>query len=250
MPIDAHIHLSQFSKTDVEKIISEAPLSQHWVMAGYDFEDWQQQIIIQSQFPQRLQSCFGLHPWRVVELSKEDIQKSLIWLEQNMGQSSALGELGLDLFIKQGQEKFSLQEEVFLQQLSINQKFNKPLVLHCVQAHELLLNHLRKEKFTGICHGFSGSFQTAVQYVDLGYVISVGRGVLRNGYHGLKETVMRLPLGQLVIESDFSPSDQGEKSTELFFKVAAAVAEIKKIDLDEVLIVTEATARKVFKINV
>ncbi|MBY0315054.1 MAG: TatD family hydrolase [Bdellovibrionales bacterium] len=246
MRVDAHVHVSMFPKAEAESfLVSTGKKS---IMAGYDQPDWIRQMEIKKSHPQSVVSCFGLHPWRVLEMTKDEIEEQMRWLEQNLIHAQACGETGLDFFRDPQKEKAHLQEEIFLRHLELNRQWNKPLVLHCVKAHGPLLDLLTRENFTGIAHGFSGSFEVAERYVQLGYKISVGRGVYHSGYHGLKEAVKKLPLEAILIESD-STFEDNEYPDKILQKVAETVAEIRSIPVEKVFEVTSRTAHEVFDIG-
>lgn len=246
MQVDAHIHLSMFTPHSVEEMLASS--SQKWVMAGYDKGDWLAQEKIKKAFPDRVVTCMGLHPWKVLELSHSAIEEQMLWLEAHFAiGAEACGETGIDFFKDSDRQKKDLQLEVFLRHLEINRKVQKPLVIHCVQAHDLVLQHLSQETFKGIVHGFSGSPDIARRYIDRGFKISVGRGIYHKGFKTLKEVVQQLPLEELVIESDAVPEDQ-ESPQLILSRVAESIAQIKSVAVEDVLSATARSTREVFKI--
>lgn len=246
MQVDSHIHLSMFPMTTVREMILST--NQKWVMAGFDLKDWHQQTRIKAEFPKQVITCMGLHPWKVLQFSREIIEEQMLWLETHLhSEAQACGETGIDFYKDPRQEKKDLQLEIFLRHLTLSQKLQKPLVIHCVQAHELILQHLPDARVPGIVHGFSGSAELARRYINCGFKISVGRGVFNKGYLGLKETVKQLSITDLVVESDAVPDDH-ESSRIILLKVVEAIAQIKSLPLEAVLNFTAQTADEVFKI--
>ncbi len=69
-----------------------------------------------------------------------------------------------------------LQQEFFDMQLTIAQENNLPVIVHHCQSHSLILPLLKQHKLakTGVIHAFSGSYQQAKAYVDLGFKLGVG----------------------------------------------------------------------------
>jgi TatD DNase family protein len=66
----------------------------------------------------------------------------------------ALGECGLD---KITASDFELQKVVFKKQIQLSEKHQKPLIIHCVKAHQELIE-IKKElkpKQVWIFHGFN-----------------------------------------------------------------------------------------------
>jgi TatD DNase family protein len=65
----------------------------------------------------------------------------------------------------------ALQTEVFEQQITLAEKYQKPLVLHLVAAYqELIAIHKRRHiSVPLILHGFSKNEPTAKQLLDCGF---------------------------------------------------------------------------------
>ena len=71
-------------------------------------------------------------------------------------------------------------KSVFLfSSLSWRKLYQLPLILHSRKTHNRLLQLLKQNRFSygGVLHAFSGSFQQAKQFTDLGFYIGVGGGI-------------------------------------------------------------------------
>ncbi len=235
---DGHIHLSSFKKPDRDQLIERSAAQNILgrIMAGYDAPDWDEQLKI--KLPNTYRS-FGLHPWQVLALGSEQIQKQMQHLATILPEADFMGETGLDGFRAKTKEQKDLLEEIFRQHLHLNQTFKKPLVLHIVKDHERAQSLLKSYSYKGLVHGFSGSWEVAQNYINSGLMISVGRGVYQRGYKSLKETVVKIPLASLVIESDAS---EPEDAVDIYLKVVRAVCEIKNISQEQL---QEATFRNI-----
>ena len=220
---DGHIHLSTFKKPDRDQLIERSAAQNILgrIMAGYDAPDWDEQLKI--KLPNTYRS-FGLHPWHVLALGSDEIQKQMQYLTTVLPEADFIGETGIDGFRAKTKEQKDLLEDIFRQHLHLNQTFKKPLVLHIVKDHERAQSLLKSYSFKGLVHGFSGSWDVARSYIDSGFMISVGRGVFHRGYKSLKETVVKIPLDSLLIESDAFKS---EDAVDIYLKVVRAVCEIK-----------------------
>ena len=62
----------------------------------------------------------------------------------------ALGECGLD---KKVQTPLDLQQEVFERQLTLAEKYKKPVIIHCVAAFQELIAIKKKLKLS-VCKGY------------------------------------------------------------------------------------------------
>jgi len=121
----------------------------------------------------------------------------------------AIGEIGLDYYYKPKskakQEQFKQkQREFFIQQLEMAEELNLPVILHCRVAHNDALDILKKFqassfKLRGVVHCFTGSWEEAQRYIDLGFYIGVN-GIIDK--LDLKEVIEKTPLDRIVVETD------------------------------------------------
>jgi TatD DNase family protein len=247
--IDAHAHLSFFSSEQLDSIFKNAKIKniQEWILAGYDSLDWQKQKEIQK-LNKNVKISFGLHPWRVLEMSAPDIEHELSLLEKLLPEAQGCGETGIDGFRATEKKDLHKQEDVFLKHLELNSQHNLPLVLHIVKSHEMCLSILKKHSFRGIVHGFSGSWETAKNYIDLGYKISLGRGIYQKGFKHLKETALKIGLEDFVLESDAFVTDEGvaEDPVAILYQVLETLAEIKGLPLEKLSAASYENSKSIF----
>lgn len=132
----------------------------------------------------------------------------------------AVGECGLDKLIEVDFEK---QKEVFIQQIELSEKYDLPLILHCVKAwNEVLeLKKSLKPKQKWIFHGFR---KTALldDVLKNGLMFGIGTAVLYD--EKLQNCLKDIPLNRLLFETDMD-----DKHTVL--EVYEKVAEIKTLSL-------------------
>lgn len=110
-----------------------------------------------------------------------------------------IGEIGLDYhYSTENKEK---QKELFEKQLNLAEKYNLPVVIHTREATNDTITILKKYKVKGIIHCFSGSYETACQYIKMGYLLGIGGVITFKNCH-LKDTVKQLNLENIVLETD------------------------------------------------
>jgi TatD DNase family protein len=119
---------------------------------------------------------YGMHPWFI----QEETYAHKISQLANVAKEPrciAIGECGLD---KLSKVKFSLQQEVFIQQVKIANAVKKPLIIHCVKAFNELINclNLNDNKVPVIIHGFNNNENIARVMVNEGYFFSFGKALL------------------------------------------------------------------------
>ena len=95
----------------------------------------------------------GIHPW-YIEADRIKEQYELLESYLGLAQVRFLGEIGLD---KIKGPDFKIQQEVFIKQIRLAERFKKPVIIHCVRAfNELLgIQKLIKPKVPMIIHGFN-----------------------------------------------------------------------------------------------
>ena len=123
-----------------------------------------------------LQPCLGIHPWFLDDLTTDSFDTLAQLVQQQINNIVAIGEAGIDGVIDKEQQNLSLQIEVFEQQLSLAKNYNLPIIVHHRRSHQHIVPMLRKKNLLkgGIIHAFSGSYQQAVQYIDLGFKLGIG----------------------------------------------------------------------------
>jgi TatD DNase family protein len=170
-------------------------------------------------------SSIGLHPWHIHENETYgDLYHQLYPLAVKPG-ILAIGEAGFDRHIRTGT---GLQEEVFSRQVKLSEDLQKPMIIHCVKAFDLLLQvrtRLRAQ-MPWIIHGFQGNTALAQQLIEHGCHISLSERLLRSADKA-KTLIASLPLNHLFIESD--------EDTLPVRDLYQRVAEIKNISTKELV---------------
>ena len=148
----------------------------------------------------------GLHPLFIATHKSQDLD----YLEQHLAQQNkqciAVAEIGLDRYPADiiTEQMWQKQCEFFDAQLSLANRYHLPVNLHSRRAHDQLYTFLKRHQLpkTGIVHGFSGSYEQAKRFVDLGYKIGVGGTITYPRANKTRQAIARLPLSALVLETD------------------------------------------------
>ena len=138
----------------------------------------------------------GIHPWNITDHWRQ--QFKAIAEAAPLHNVVAIGECGLDRL--KSPACIELQKEIFRAHALLAEEREKPLIIHCVKAHDELIA-MHKEilpKQAWIIHGFRGKPAQAGQLVKAGLYISLGE-------HFNPETAKAIPIDRLFIESDESP---------------------------------------------
>ncbi len=164
----------------------------------------------------------------------------------------AIGEIGLD-YHYEGYNR-NKQIELFEEQLLLARELDLPVIVHSRDACEDTLNILKKYKPAGVVHCFSGSVETAKEVIKLGmYIGFTGVLTFKNARKALKalETV---PLDKLLLETDcpyMAPVPfRGKRcDSSMIIHTAEKAAEIKNIDVQELIDITCENAKRFYNIK-
>jgi TatD DNase family protein len=189
------------------------------VVNGSCEEDWPQVLALAQRVPQVIPS-FGCHPWYVKERSanwKENLTRHLDAVP------SAVGEIGLDKWIKDGDP--AQQEEVFVWQLRLASERNLPVSIHCLQAWGRLLELLSagpRPRCGFVLHSFGGSRELIAALAELGAYFSLPGYFARERKERQRETFRHVPRDRLLIETD--APDQLLPATRVEYPLTDAVS--------------------------
>ena len=136
----------------------------------------------------------GIHPWHADSFSEDMLTKLEEWSEDK--RFIAIGECGLD---KNSNVGFEKQLSVFEAQITISEKSNKPLIIHCVGYFNELLALKKNWNPTQlwIIHGFRGKPELAAQVLKADCALSYGE-------HFNAESVRLTPIEKIFVETDES----------------------------------------------
>jgi TatD DNase family protein len=116
----------------------------------------------------------------------------------------AIGEAGIDGVIAQAENNLAQQIQIFEQQLNLAKSYQLPIIVHHRKSHQHIVAMLRQKNLTkgGIIHAFSGNYQQACQYIDLGFKLGIGGTITYPRAEKTIKAIKRLPLASLVLETD------------------------------------------------
>lgn len=134
----------------------------------------------------------GLHPWDVTE----DFDTQLNMVESLLAnpQVAAVGECGFDTLKSPSHD---LQEQAFIRQIELSERYAKPMILHVVRDFDSVIRLRRTLKPTQpwLIHGFRGGPEQMSQLYAQGILVSFG---LKHNPESLKA----VPSERLFLETD------------------------------------------------
>lgn len=175
------------------------------IEVGVGLQSCQDVLQLAKEYPGRVFPSIGYHPTRAL-YEKWSERKKLVELAQSEG-VIAIGEIGLDYHYKREEQHRLKQHLWFLYQLDLARKLKRPVILHVRDAHEdalRVLRHHPARKLGGVIHCFYADWNTAKQYLELGYHIGIGGSVLqlKERASSLWETIPNIPLDRILVETD------------------------------------------------
>jgi TatD DNase family protein len=221
------------------------------VSVGYDLSASREATKIANDH-ERIYAVVGIHPHNAKTTSSSTVN-SLRELAQDP-KVVAIGEIGLDYH--RDLSPRPRQKETFEQQIRLANELELPIVVHDREAHQDVLGVLcgLGKDVRGILHCFSGDLEMAEKVIGMGYLISIAGPVTYPNARKLHQLVQHLPDESIILETDcpFLPpqSRRGERNEPLFIlETAHKVAELKGMQLDELVELTSRNARRMFRIH-
>ncbi len=194
--------------------------------------------------------AFGLHPDEVGDLSEEVLKR--IRTLSRKEKAVAVGEIGLDYYWNK--ENHKTQIYWFERQMLLAKEEDLPIIIHSREAAADTLDTMKRvhaEAIGGVCHCFSYTKEMAREYLNMGFYLGIGGVVTFQNAKKLKEVVAYTPLDRILLETDspyLSPvPNRGKRNSSINLPyIARMISEIKQIDYEEVIAVTENSAEQLF----
>lgn len=148
--------------------------------------------------------ALGIHPWYLKKLTDSDLTALDKQVSIHREKLVAIGETGIDGKIAQEFDNMAQQCHFFEFQIELANKHQLPLIIHHRKSHPILVSTLKRINVdkTGVIHGFSGSYQQAKQYLDLGFKLGIGGTISYERANKTINTIKRLPLDCMLLETD------------------------------------------------
>jgi len=255
MLFDSHAHLDdeRFDKDrdEVVKRAREEGIS-YIMNPGSDFSSSVKAVEL-AEIYDEIYAAVGVHPHDAKDL--DELTLNLIRELAKKDKVKAIGEIGLDYHYDFSPR--DIQKKWFREQIRLAKELNLPIIVHCREANNDVMNILKEEKAfeNGVLmHCYSGSLEMAKEYVRRGAYISIAGPVTFTNARKTHEVVAGIPLDYLMIETDspyLTPHPfRGKRNESSYVKlVAEKIAEIKNISLEEVAEKTMENGKKYFRIG-
>lgn len=250
--IHTHVNFKAFDE-DREEVIERSLKNNTWMInIGTQLNTSKEAVKLAEKYKEGVYASIGLHPVHTIKTEIEEEESSFVSREEIFEEKDykdliksdkvlAIGECGLDYFRidKSTKEK---QIESFEKQIEFAIKYNKPLMIHCRDAYDDLLdilNSKKKEygdKLVGNIHFFAGDVNVAKRFLNIDFTLSfTGVITFTNDYD---EVIKYVSIDKIMSETDapyVTPTPfRGKRNEPLYVEyVVRRIALIKNLDFSE-----------------
>ncbi len=279
MLVDTHCHLN-FSayKDDIDEVVQRTlDDGMKVINVGSQYSTSQRAIKLAEQYPGQFYAAIGLHPVHLFEMYVDEEEmpfktraeefKADDYAELAQGKPVvAIGEMGIDYFHKPegvSDEDFETKQKwTFLRGIRLAQKLDVPIIIHTrgakahpAKAYDDMLEIIKESGYQkAVVHCFTEDWTIAKKILDAGLMISFTGIVTFPKTKKLEEVVKKTPLDRMMVETDapyLAPQMvRGQRNEPRFVRyVADRIAEVKKLQYEEVESATTENATKFFKLK-
>ncbi len=264
--IDTHGHLNfhAFEENHAEIVARAKAAGVEAIVAPSTYiESSEQAIRLAGEYPDWLFPAVGHHPTHVIDRPFNiDVYRRLAQDPKVV----AIGEIGLDAHRDEARATLTEQQVILQQLLDLAVEVEKPVILHCRNAYEELLQLLRamSTRPMGVLHcfapvanagyeGSSSAMEIAKQFLDLGCAIGFTGIVTYPGNDALRDVAALIPGDRILVETDspfLAPQRYRGQPNEPAYvhEVVAQVASVRGELFETIDRLTTDNARRIFQL--
>ena len=248
MFIDTHCHILLDNYDEISSMIEKIKESgvERIIVNGCDLQSNIKVLDLIKRYD-IVYGAIGFHPTELQNFCESHLN----WLEENINNEKivAIGEIGLDYHYDD--TDVDKQKEVFRRQLDIASKYNKPIIVHTRDAIQDTYDILKNYSLKGSIHCFSGSYEMAINFIKLGFLLGFGGVCTYKNAKNVKNVIKNIDLEYILLETDSpyltpEPYRMKQNTSAYLPLIARKIANIKGVSVDAVARVTTNNARICF----
>ncbi len=256
MIIDTHCHLDDNRyDEDIEEVIARAISNGvgKFIIPGADPTTLSKAVSISENFDE-VYFAVGVHPYDAINYDRGLLEQYIVHPK-----CVAVGECGLDYYRLPAEDEEimaekELQKKVFLDQIDLAKKYEKPLIVHIRDAShdclEILQAHTGEKG--GVLHCYNADHEL-LKLANHNFYFGIGGVLTFQNARKLVEVYPKIPLDKLLIETDapyLTPHPhRGERNEPGYCMfVAEKMAILSNMSADDVATITTENAHKLFGI--
>ncbi len=202
--IDSHCHLDFSPFCDNESYYLQKAQEKgviKFIVPSVNKSNWVRVVSLSKQHSS-IYYALGIHPLFISNDYQNETELLKQFVQKHRNKCVAIGECGLDFWAPEMDREAQIY--VFREQCILAKQYELPLIIHSRKSHDVILKILREMKLKkgGVIHGFSGSFQQAEQFIQLGFYIGVGGVISYERAIKTKNAIAKIPLDKILLETD------------------------------------------------
>lgn len=201
-------------------------------------------------------AAVGFHPSDIAALDDEAMEQLRTLARDS--RVKAIGEVGLDYYWKD-YASHEVQKAGLYRQMALAEELDLPVIFHDREAHADAMEAVRAfPRVRGVFHCYSGAAQQAMELVERGWMISFTGALTFPNARRAVEVASLLPRDRVMIETDSpymipyprTPEDKTfrRNSSLRVWQVAAKLAELWQVSLEQAAAITTENGRRFFRI--
>jgi TatD DNase family protein len=255
MLIDSHAHIQGMDYAgEVEAVIArahEAGVEKIIVVGGAGDMSSNTEAVALAESCADVYATVGMHPHDAKDVAADELRK--IRELTSHSKVIAVGETGLDYYYNHSPH--DVQRRVFIQFIHMARETGFPIVVHERDAANDAAELLRSEgaaNIRGVIHCFTGNYEAASAYLDLGFYLSFTGIITFKNAGPLRDVVRKVPLDRMLVETDspyLTPVPyRGKRNEPAYVRfVADMVAKVKTVSLEDVARTTTSNVHELFR---
>lgn len=256
MFIDSHLHFNnqKYKEKNIspKEIIERAKLVgvSKFITISTETSEFEEIVDISNQ-NEDVFHTLGVYPTSDMGRKLGDLENLII--NYINPKTVAIGECGFNQPLEENDRNLRSQASLFEMQLDLATRRNLPVVVHTrnsdSETYASLIN-FKNKNLRGVIHCFVSDYDFAKKILDLGMYLSFNGIVTYKSGNNLEETIKKMPLDRILIETDapyLSPDKfRGELNEPKFIPVIAErIADIRGSTIEEI---QEQTTKNVLRL--
>lgn len=249
-----HLYLPEFEADSCSSAVDRAIAAgvDRLIFPNVDLTTVEPMMALASAYPGNIAMAMGLHPSEIGENWQTDLQKIISILDKFPDKFVAIGEVGIDLY---WDKSFREQQmEALAIQFNEARKRSLPVIIHCRDGLDEVLSVMDGAVApNGVFHSFGGTvadIELIRRHGDFYFGIN---GIVTFKSSKLKDVLPAIGIERILLETDspyLAPVPHRGKRNESAYliHVAAYIAQILGMTIDDVAAVTNENAKRLFGI--
>lgn len=198
-----------------------------------------------GEYPLKVGNCERVRNKAHSHSTDFDADEEIAFIRKNKNNIVAISEVGLD-FVN-GEDRQQIDD--FEKMIKLAEELKKPIVVHSRKAEQKCVEILEGSNLNKVVmHCFSGKKQLVKRIADNGWFLTVPANVVRSLQ--FQDIARNVPITQLFCETDspyLSPYKQQMNEPAFVIESYKKIAEIKNIDINEVMNNIHMNWQKIFE---